>query len=68
MTQSLSSLDTFWTSGHLCLLALDTYGLEVFTPDGHEVIYNADLYWCTTVGVNGNVVFHLPRLSVCPYS
>ena len=33
-----SSLDTFWTSGHLCLLALDTYGLEVFTPDEHEDI------------------------------
>ena len=36
-------LDTFWTSGHLCLLGLDTYGLEVFTPDGHKVIYTSDL-------------------------
>ena len=26
------------------MLALDTYGLEVFTPDGHKDIYTVDLY------------------------
>ena len=26
------------------MLGLDTYGLEVFTPDGHKLIYTADLY------------------------
>ena len=34
------------------MLGLDTYGLEVFTPDGHKLIYNADLY-DTTLRLTG---------------